>query len=168
MTDCFVILNNGSGYSHVELPCYPDKMSNSMSANWSDTSIVGRSSPISSYTNTNYRETSFSFTLHRQMSNSFNGQVPKTINSNIETILKCLQASVYPEYSGSGLKPTLATFVFGSHRMHGIIKSVSFSWKKPVIDGKYQVVDVSINLTEVPSTVYGVSDLGNSYNPFHV
>ena len=164
---CFMIVNNSiSGLSTVYLPCYPDEVSDSVSSNWSDQSILGMSSPISSYTGTGYRSVSFSFTLHREMASTFD-VVSNGNNENIENILRVIRGCVYPEYGEAGVTPTLVTFVFGNFRAHGIVRSVSYAWKKPIIDGNYQVADVQVQMDDVPDSIIGTSSLGSALNPFN-
>lgn len=166
-SSCFMIVNNSiSGLTTVDLPCYPDELSDSVSSNWSDQSILGMSSPISSYTGTGYRSVSFSFTLHREMGDHFNSPSKKN-NKNIENILRIIRGCVYPNYNTSGVKPTLTTFVFGNFRAHGIVRSISYTWKKPIINGNYQVADIQVQMDDIPDSIIGTSDLGTALNPFN-
>lgn len=168
---CYFLLYKGDSLiKELVLPCYPEDLSSSMSANWSDTSIVGRSSPLTSYSNTNFTETSFSFTLRREMAMHFNETSTRGETADIENIIKYVQASVYPTYVSAGIKPTLATFKFGKHKIHGIIRSVSIKYDKPIINDLYSQVTISISMSEIPGKVFGVEDIvaNNSYNIYNV
>lgn len=156
MNSCYVKVSTYLNEASTELPCYPDEIGDSTSANWADESIVGRSSPISAYTGTGYRSISFSFPMHREMA------------SNIEDVIKILRASVYPKYEAKGLTPPITTFRFGDFYVKGIVRSISFTWKKPIINKKYQVCEVSVSIDSTPSKVMSASDLGTSLNPMGV
>jgi hypothetical protein len=155
---CFIKLSSSSSY--YNLPCYPDEVSDSTSSNWTDQSILGRSSPIEAFTGTSARGVSFSFDLHRDMDG------PDYSSNNIEKILEVLRSSVYPEYTSPGFVPIIVLFVFGEFKVRGAVKSVDFTWKKPIIDGYYSVCSVSVKVDEMPTSVRGSSELGSSLNPF--
>lgn len=155
MNNCYVRIDSYSS-SSIELPCYPDEISDNTNANWSEEAIVGRSFPIAAYTGTGYRSISFSFTMHREMA------------SNIENVIQTLRKTVYPKYVSSGLTPPITTFRFGEFYVRGIVRSISFTWKKPIINRKYQVCDVSVSIDEIPSSVVGATDLRSSLNPMNV
>jgi len=158
--DCYMLIIYG-GYDsetvHLMLPCYPDELRDSTSANWSQITILGRSSPLATYTGTGFRGVSFSFTLHREMTEN---------DQEIENILQALRKTVYPEYATTGLKIPITQFVFGNFKVKGMVKSVDFTWKKPIIKDTYQLCDVSISIDETTSNVFSASQLGKSQNPF--
>lgn len=156
MNGCHVIVNTlGSG---IELPCYPDEITRSTSSNWSDQNIVGRSSPISAYSGTSYMSVSFSFLMHREMA------------TNIEEVIRYLNATVYPLYNSSGLIPPITTFRFGTFKVKGIVRNINFTDKKPIIDNEYQVCEASVQIDCIPDDVVGGDDIyynGYSLNPFN-
>ena len=154
---CYAILYyQDSIYETIILPCYPDSITDNVSADWQSQTILGRTASIAAYTGTQSQTLSFNLKLHREMGN------------NIEKVLQFLRKTVYPKYKQLGLLPPITKFVFGQTAMKGYVQSVGFSWSGPIIDGLYQVCDVSINFTSDPNTVYGVDNLGTSYNPFRV
>lgn len=176
--ECYMYISNNNVSSHngshiYELPCYPDEVSDSISVNWSDVSIIGRT-PIVAYNNTGLRNISFSMDLHLEMfygySGSYSGSAESSPIQNssyrIKNILKALRSSVYPIYSSSGLKPPMVIFCFGELMMKGIIRSVGFQWKKPIIDKCYSLCTVSITMDELASPGKGEGDaINNAYNP---
>jgi len=144
MIGCYVSLNTIKDNVAIELPSYPDELSDNTSANWADQTIVGRSSPIAAFTGTGYRNVSFNFLMHREMAN------------NIEEVIKFLRSTVYPSYQASGLIPPITTFRFGAFRIKGIVRSVGFVFKKPIINEVYQLCEVSINIDSTPENVIDV------------
>lgn len=146
------------------LPCSPDEISDATSSNWSDTSIVGRSSPISAYVGTGYRNVGFSFILHRDMYSD---------SKKIEDIIIALRRTVYPKYSHPGIVPPITLFRFGKFVVKGIVRSMSFTWKKPLNEeGEYSLCEVSVSIDDIPPQVMDVVSLGvgatsGSMNPFN-
>lgn len=49
----------------IELPIYPEQVSEQISANWQQQPVLGRSSPVAAYANTSLKSVSFSLDLHR-------------------------------------------------------------------------------------------------------
>ena len=158
--DCFLIIEY-FGITEVawEIPCYPESISESQQATWSDVAPLGRTSPLSAYTGTGYRGFSISLKLHREM-----------VMGNedyIESLLVAMRQCVYPQYTQSGLIPPTVTIMFGEFKAKGFVRSVNFNWQKPIIDGKYQVCDVSLDFIDVPDEVIDANRLtGIPTNPF--
>lgn len=152
-------LSNAFDKTHtiIKLPLYPDDISDGISASWQTQNILGRSSPVSSYMSTNYREVSFGFTLHRELLFDCNEYLNKVkgkgrternkVYSHIaltEEILSILRLACYPVYVQNGLMSPVVCFRFGEFFCKGFLESVSYTWKKPIIDNKYMVCDVNI------------------------
>ena len=162
MTDCFIIVYHSdiNSPSSSELPCYPDEISENQSAVWSDVQIMGRSSPLTAYTGTGFRSVSMSFDLHREMENG---------NNSIENVLRIIRKSVYPEYQEKGLIPPTTIIGFGKFMVRGVVRSYSYTWKKPIIDNDYQVCSVSIQIDDIPTSVFGAANIkATPTNPFGV
>lgn len=162
--NCYYILQYSEGsYYNINLPVYPDEISDNFSASWSTQQIVGRSSPISAYTGTDFRRVSFSVDLHRELLSESGNPTGK-----METLLRTLEKSVYPEYLSQGLMPPVATFRFGDFYARGYVESVSFTWKKPIINNQYMVAATSISMACYPKSVISSNKLGSSLNPFKI
>lgn len=166
--DCYMRLNVNSDNLVINLPCYPDEIGDSTSVNWAETGIVGRSTPIYSYTSTSARAISFSFDLHREMPKDLSKRTGTGDLYNIENIIKVLRKCAYPNYENSGLKPPIVMFRFGKFKTKGIVTNVSFTWKKPIVNKQYQLCSVSISMYETPNSIYGANNLYSSMNPFNV
>lgn len=145
-------------YYTISIPNYPDEISDSGSANYSEENILGRSSPLISYTGTGFREVQFSFDIHRE---EFNG---------IDKLLRIARSSVYPNYGTSYMKPTITSVRLGDFYARGVTRSYGFTWKKPIVNGKYQVCTVSLSIADIPNKAYSMNDIiniSNPANPFH-
>lgn len=177
-TDCFfkvehtyysgqsgtVALAESGDYSSYDrillLPCYPESVSESQGATWSSNTPLGRSSPMSAYVGTNYRTLSLNFKLHREMCNDEN---------YIDIVLVEMRRAVFPWYVSQGLIPPVATFQFGEFRCKGYVDNLTYNWQKPIVDGHYQVCDVSLSFIDVPEKVFSAQDLGSvPTNPYNV
>lgn len=158
VSDCFGYVSGGDGTpDKFTLPCYPEEVSDQVSSSWNDQPIVGRSSPISSFAGTGFRSVSFSFDMHREMST----------DTSIDKILSILRSAVYGRYVGSAVQPPITSLALGDFKIRGIVRSVSFNWKKPIVDGKYQVCSVSISMDELaPVTTGWTIARRNPRNPF--
>lgn len=168
-SDCFVKVEH-TGIDKVDstsstyiyaLPCYPDQISESQGAQWSQSAPLGRSSPLSAYVGTGYRTMSLPMKLHREMCNGD--------EAYIDAVLVVLRKSVFPLYLEQGLTPPITTFQFGEFRCKGYVESVNYTWQKPIVDGHYQVCDVSVSFVDVPEQVFSANNLSSKpTNPYNV
>jgi len=153
-----VIVDHGGDIDTASTKCWPEDVSDNTSATWSDTTIPGRSSPISAYAATGYRSVSFSLTLHREVDDK----------PGMDHFIQVLRMGLYPKYVSNGVVPPVTTFIAGEFKVKGILRNLNISWKKPIIDDKYHMCDISVSIDELPPSVYGKSDLGMAQNPFNV
>lgn len=74
--ECYMLLKYGNPKSFglggtseylIEVPLYPDEITESINANWEEQSILGRSSSIAAYAGTSLKSVSFSLDLHRDL-----------------------------------------------------------------------------------------------------
>ena len=72
--ECYMLLKYGNKGNFglggnteylCELPLYPEEVQESINANWEEQSVIGRSAPLSAYSNTSLKSVSFSMDLHR-------------------------------------------------------------------------------------------------------
>jgi len=72
--ECYMLLKYGKAgdfnpdndYQYlIELPMYPEQVTESIGATWSTQNVLGRSSPLSAYANTDLKTVNFSLELHR-------------------------------------------------------------------------------------------------------
>ena len=164
--ECYAIITTFGKNSEVPnnkytvyIPCYPDEISDATSINWSETGIIGRSSPIYAYNSTSSREISFSFDVHQDM---FNG------STEIDDMLTALRSAAYPNYEASGLIPPIVSFRFGEFRTRGILNSITFVWKKPIRNRKYIYGTVTVSMKETPNNIFSGKELYSPLNPFNV
>lgn len=72
--ECYMLLKYGNAGSFglggtseylIELPLYPDEVTESINAQWEEQSIIGRSSSIATYAGTSLKSVNFQLNLHR-------------------------------------------------------------------------------------------------------
>ena len=176
----------GGDYEYlIELPIYPEQVTESIAAGWSKQQILGRSSPLSAYANTDLKSVSFSMDLHRDLlTGSFShnmstlaavpnasvakqaaglqvqsGPGPYATRSWYVNINKMLQAACYPQYTNNGQIPPTTYFIFGQMILKGYVSSYSTHWKKPIINTFYGNNTVDITMACYPDTVISARDI---------
>lgn len=195
--ECYMLLKYGNSsygtsndYEYlIELPMYPDQVTESISAQWETQSSLGRSSPISAYAETGLKSVQFSIDLHRDfLTGSFShtedtasrygyekgakvskaqlaGYQDQGPDGPFETrtwylsMNKMLQMSCYPQYTKQGLIPPTTYFIFGQMILKGYVTSYSTEWKKPIINTFYGWNSVSINMQCYPDKLISARDM---------
>lgn len=191
--ECYMLLKYGHNGTYglasdkeylIELPIYPNEVSESISANWGDQKVLGRSSKLSAYANTELKSVSFSLDLHRDfLTGSFSHDQNTLYNSGgyqsrqaaglqvqssrgpFDTrtwyinINKMLQMSCYPQYTENGLIPPTTYFIFGQMILKGFVRSYQTSWKKPIINSFYGWNSVNIQMDCYPDTIIGANEM---------
>lgn len=121
----------------INIPFYPDEINEGFSAEWSTASVVGRPVPVGVYTGSGYRTVSINFDMHREL------------DPNIDVMIKELRNTVYSVRSEDGYIPKFVIISIGEFVAKGYITSVSYAWKKPIIDDKYQVCTIGIQMNAI-------------------
>ena len=177
-------LTDGKDQYLIELPLYPDQVTESISAQWSSQKVLGRSSPVSAYANTDLKTVSFSLDLHRDfltgsfshntdtllraggsLQNQAAGKQKQTNKGPFGTRTwytnanKMLQIACYPQYTSKGLIPPTTYFVFGQMILKGYVTSYQTEWKKPILNTFYGWNSVSITMECYPDTIISASDI---------
>lgn len=175
---CGIIVRWGNGESGdasiaaAEFKQYPEEISDNIAATWTSTTIPGRSSPIAAYSSTEAQKVNFSFTLHREMELVYYGTGESKNKANgADTVIRLLRMACYPKYSGTaGLYPPITTVIFGNFRAQGYVESVSYQWKKPLVNRNYQVCEISVSMVGIPKEVVGCSYFvkKNVLNPYDI
>lgn len=168
----------------IELPLYPEQVTESISTTWNTQPILGRSSPIAAYAGTDLKRVNFDLELHRDfltgsysltrnahdsLGVSSNGQAagyqkqsgsgPFNTRAWYVNINKMLQMSCYPQYTDAGLIPPTTYFIFGQMILKGFVDNYSTTWKKPIINTFYAWNSVSIQMSCYPDTIISASEM---------
>lgn len=196
--ECYMIVKYGNSKSFgvggdyeylIELPIYPDQVSEQISANWATQPVLGRSSPLAAYANTNLKTANFSLDLHRDfLTGSFShtkdslediggslkkqaaglqiqsASGPFDTRSWYISINKMLQISCYPQYTQLGMIPPTTYFIFGQMILKGFVSSYATEWKKPIINTFYGWNSVTISMECYPDSVISAKDIITKYS----
>ena len=191
--ECYMIVKFGSNNTFgkggtteylLELPMYPEQVTEQISPNWSTQSVLGRSAPISAYAGTSLKSVSFELDLHRDfmtgsatmstgelyasggsLDKQAAGLQKQTAKGPFYTRTwytnanKMLQICCYPQYTSSGLIPPTTYFIFGQMILKGYVNSYSTTWKKPILNTFYGWNSVSINMDCYPDSIISANDI---------
>lgn len=128
----------------------PPELSDSESANFDDTAIRGRSSPIKGYDSSGPRSVSYSLQLHDDY-----------CEEGLETTISKLKALVYPGYSNVVDAPSCYVRIGNAVRGLFVVNSVGVNYNLPYRNGMYVQADVSLDLSEVPTTPRSATEIEN-------
>ena len=170
----------------LELPLYPDQVNESISTQWNTQKVLGRSSPVSAYANTDLKAVNFSLDLHRDLlvgSHSLTKNEMENISDDIDLTKqaagfqkqtesgpydtrtwyvnanKMFQIACYPQYTKRGLIPPIVYFVFGQMILKGYVTGYQTEWKKPIINTFYGWNSVSISMECYPDSIISADDM---------
>lgn len=181
---CYFIRYEGGEVKEIRsLPVFPQEFSDTNSAEFNATSVLGRSVAYQTY-NTSSRTVSFALTLHEEVvkegvskyywskqvdinnpdtypsssdGTSFDESSPKY--NKVREIVAQIQAACYPGYKEGAVVPPEVEFVIGNQfSIRGILTSCGATWKPPIINGNYVCCDLSIGITETTGP-YSSSDV---------
>lgn len=142
----------------ILLPTYPESISDSLSANFSSQSLLARSAPIYSYSNSGPRSLRISLHLHRDMMWDLNYNVS---NLNLEigedyidTLIKQIQSVALPRYAAATkmVDPPMVAIRFGNEiYIKGVVTGgVTIEYSGPIgSDNKYKDINITFDVHEV-------------------
>lgn len=182
--ECYMLLKYGSPGTFglggdkeylIQMPLYPDEVTETIAASWTSQKILGRSAPIAAYAGTELKSVLFRLDLCRDLLTGMYSQNDYDLHSagnqyqtpdgpyNTRTwyvnMNKMLQMSCYPQYTSSGLIPPTTYFVFGQMILKGFVQSYSTTWKKPIINTFYGWNSVDITMDCYPDTIISAKDM---------
>ena len=142
----------------ILLPTYPEQISDSLGVNFNSTSLLARSAPIFSYSNSGPRSLRISLHLHRDMMWDLNYKVS---NLNLEigedyidTLIKQIQSIALPRYAAATkmVDPPMIAIRFGNEiYIKGVVTDgITIEYSGPIgSDNKYKDINISFNVSEV-------------------
>ena len=192
--ECYMIVKYGhngdfnvAGDSQylLELPMYPDQVTEGITPQWSTQKVLGRSAPLAAYAGTDLKTVNFSLDLHRDLLTGSFSHTADTLNQVPNGSLKkqaaglqaqtdrgpfgtrtwyvnankMLQIACYPQYTSQGLIPPTTYFIFGQMILKGFLTSYQTEWKKPIINTFYGWNSVSISMECYPDTIISARDI---------
>ena len=162
-TDKFNMIDNYIYLYHVDkfvvLPEFPDSVQDSMGANFSPSTPLGRSAPIYSYKSSGPRTVQVDFLLHRELMRMINLNVNTSVvlglgEDYVDVLIKLLQSASLPNYDSAKkmINPPIVAMRLGNDIfIKGIIASpISLTYSYPILpNNKYAVVRVAFTVSEM-------------------
>lgn len=140
------------------LPCSPESISDSMGSTFIETSALGRSAPVFTYSSSGPRSVQISLKLHRDMMDSVNIGVSnadlKYGEDYVDNLIKALQAIAVPKYnlSNKAVEPPLVALRLSNEVfIKGVVNGdIGLEYKLPILsNGKYAQVSLTLKISEV-------------------
>jgi hypothetical protein len=129
-----------------------------MQSTFAQTTALGRSAPVFTYSNSGPRTVVVELKLHRDMMDDLNIGVSnakiKTGEDYIDSLVKALQAIALPKYnlSNRAIEPPLVALRLSNEVfIKGVVNgSIGITYELPILsNGKYAQIKLSFTVTEV-------------------
>lgn len=143
-----------AGQGAMEIPCFPEAVSDSNSATWSEEMTTYQHyEPKNTYNKSGPRTVSCTFKIHRAM---WNGNQD---SGKSEELVAYIQSALYPDYDTQAAEPPRCTLIVGkSIRIVGILQSCNVNYSGPIgPDNKYDCVNIDISIKEESDNVLSTS-----------
>lgn len=163
----------------IILPGYPENITDSTPVNYAQSTSLGRSAPIYSYTGSGPRTMQIDLKIHREAMNlmnytASNSDLTPWFNPDedyTDVIIKLLQAAALPAYAASEkmVDPPLVACRFGNDiYIKGVINGpVGIGYAPPILrNNKLAQIDISFSVAEVDAyDALMVSKIGSFRDP---
>ena len=165
LKDKFILPENYIYISHLDedfqfwrLPSCPETISDQMGSTFGETTALGRSAPVYTYSKSGPRQVQVEIKLHRDMMDDINYGIS---NANLEkgedyidNLVKALQSIAVPKYnlSNKAVEPPLVALRLSNEVfIKGIVNApIALTYKLPILtNGKYAEIHLSLTVTEV-------------------
>lgn len=146
------------GLQYWKLYLWPDTVSDSMSSDFQQTSALGRTAPVYTFSSAGPRTVNIELKLHRDMMDDINltGSNVKLKDGEdyLDSLLNALQAIALPKYNweNSAIEPPLVALRLGEEIfIKGVVlDGINISYSKPILsNGKYAQASLSLRIAEV-------------------
>jgi hypothetical protein len=146
------------GFQFWQLPCTPETISDSMAPTFNETSALGRSAPVFTYSKSGPRTVQISLRFHRDMMDALNAGTSNIVlklgEDYVDSLIKALQAIAVPKYnlSNKAVEPPLVALRLSQEVfIKGVVTSaIGLEYALPILsNGKYAQVSVSFTVSEV-------------------
>lgn len=141
-----------------QLPCTPETITDSMESTFNQTTALGRSAPVFTYSKSGPRTVNISLKFHRDMMDALNVGISnselKLGEDYVDNLIKALQAISVPKYnlSNKAVEPPLVALRLSNEVfIKGVVTSaIGLEYKLPILsNGKYAQVSLSFAVSEV-------------------
>ena len=140
------------------LPCCPDTISDSMASTFAETSALGRSAPVFTYSKSGPRTVQVSLKLHRDIMDDMNIGVSNSQlvsgEDYVDNLIKALQSIVVPKYNldNKAVEPPLVALRLSDEVfIKGVVNgNIGLTYALPILsNGKYAQVSLQLSISEV-------------------
>lgn len=168
----------------ILIPTYPETISDTMSASFSQTTPLGRTAPIQSYTHSGPRTVRVSLDLHRDLMTQINTGASNALkeiyrkmgrdtssenyaDDYVDILIKNIQAIAYPTYNDAARQvdpPQIAVRFGNDIFIKGVVSgNLSIEYSGPILENnKYAKVSINFDVTEIdPQSSRTVSLIGS-------
>jgi len=159
LPDCYLYISHlDEDYQYWMLPSYPEKLTDNMQSAFQESTALGRSAPVYTFSSSGPRTVQVNLSFHRDMFEEINDIQGNGKFANgddmAEQFIHALQAIAVPKYnlSNKAVEPPLIAIRFGREVfIKGIVSgSISVTYGKPILaNEKYALVDISFTVSEV-------------------
>lgn len=156
LPDCYIYISHlDSEYQYWQLPCYPDEVTDDMVSTFDQSTALGRSAPVFTFSHAGPRSINITLNFHRDMFEDIPSNVaPQPGEDKAESFIHALQAIAVPKYnlSNKAVEPPLIAIRLGQEVfIKGIVSSsISVTFGKPIlVNEKYATLKISFKVTEV-------------------
>jgi hypothetical protein len=164
LPDCYLYISHlDEAYQYWMLPGYPDEITDQMNSSFQETTALGRSAPVYTFSNAGPRSIQINLNFHRDMFEEINEFLHRsgakaakfdTGDDLAENFIHALQAIAVPKYNltNKAIEPPLVAIRLGREVfIKGVITSgISVTYGKPIlVDEKYATVKISFTVSEV-------------------
>lgn len=163
LTDNYIYISHldnidGKDFRFWLLPFWPDTITDTMQSTFSDTSALGRSAPVFTYSHSGPRTVQIEIELHRDMMDDINyGRSNAELEPGedyVNSLIRALQAISVPRYNldNKAVEPPLVALRIGEDIfIKGVVSSsIGITYQKPILsDNRYAQLKLSLQISEV-------------------
>ena len=165
ISQTYILPENYIYISHLDedfqfwrLPSCPETINDTMGSTFGESSALGRSAPVYTYSKSGPRTVQIELKLHRDMMDDVNMGVSNSPllegEDYIDNLIRALQAIVVPKYnlSNKAVEPPIVAMRLSNEVfIKGIVNgSIALTYRLPLLsNGKYASVSLSLTITEV-------------------
>lgn len=158
LPDCYIYISHldlPEEAKYWQLPGYPDTVSDSMQSTFNESTALGRSAPVYTFSNSGPRTVQINLKFHRDMFEEMQSNVtPQAGEDKAESFIHALQAIAVPKYnlSNKAIEPPLVALRLGREVfIKGVVTSgISVTFGKPIlVNEKYATMEIGFTIAEV-------------------
>ena len=161
----YILPDNYIYISHLDedmrfwrLPSCPETISDSMGSTFGETTALGRTAPVYTYSKSGPRQVQINLALHRDMMDDVNAGISNAKlrdgEDYVDNLIRALQSISVPKYNlnNKAIEPPLVALRLSNEVfIKGVVNGpIGLVYKMPILsNGKYAEVTLSLTVSEV-------------------